>query len=1016
MRAHRSRVASLAALLLLGACADGIRPLAPDIDVGPRARFNGGAVSGPSVVISQVYGGGNNSGATYRNDFVELFNRGDAPATLTGLSVQYASATSSGNFSANPVVTLTGTLAPGQYYLVQLAGGTSVGLPLPTPDATGTANMSGTAGKVVLVNGTTGLACNGSTGQPCTPAQLAQIVDLVGYGNANFFEGSSAVATLGNATAGLRRNGGCTDTGNNGADFATGTPAPRNTASALTTCTATPPAVVTSVTVTPASASLVVGATTPLTAVARDASNNVVSGQNFTWSSSVPAVASVSVNGTVTAEAVGQASITASVTTSNGVVTSAPVVITVTAPAGVPAVRFSELHYDNTGADVNERIEIEGPAGTDLTGWRVLLYNGDGGAVYDTRVLSGLIPVTCGSRGVVVLDYPSNGIQNGPDGLALVDASNTVIEFLSYEGTFVATDGPAAGSTSVNMGVFEQSSPYGFSLQRNAAGTAWAAPAAATFGGCNGTGIAPPQPGFVDFFGRTPPGGSDGDPPLPVGFQGQIFATPRTSLGTATGETVVWSSDTPDLATIDSSGVITGVSAGSAVFRATTPTASGTYTLPITVAAASSTASYLGNAEFGEPADGTPTDDYIVRRAEFTASWNEPKGIPNWVSYNLEATHFGAEDRCDCFTFDPLLPLSFQRYTTADYTGASAVAGYNIARGHLTRSADRTASNLDNANSFLFTNIFPQSSEMNSGPWALFENYLGDLARNQNREVYIITGTAGSQGTVKNEGRITIPSAAWKVAVILPRNAGLADVTDRNTAEVIAVIMANNASSTGGWEQYRTTVDAVEALSGYDLLALLPDAIEAQIERGNRFPTAVLNGPFSGIEGSAIAMSAAASSDPDAGTTLTYAWSFGDGTTATGATVNKTYVQDGTYTVTLTVTDQFGATHTVTSTATVANAAPAVTLVPAATWKAGVAGSLGVHWTDPAGTRDAPYTVRINWGDGSAITQFSSLTVPVNPLARLKSYSAPGQYTVTVTVTDRNSGVGTQTLLLTVAP
>jgi PKD repeat protein len=127
-------------------------------------------------------------------------------------------------------------------------------------------------------------------------------------------------------------------------------------------------------------------------------------------------------------------------------------------------------------------------------------------------------------------------------------------------------------------------------------------------------------------------------------------------------------------------------------------------------------------------------------------------------------------------------------------------------------------------------------------------------------------------------------------------------------------------------------------------------------------------------------------------------------------------VQDGTYTVTLTVTDQFGATHTVTSTATVSNVAPNVILTPAATWKAGVASSLGVRWTDPAANRDAPYVVRINWGDGSAITQFSSLTVPVNPLTRLKSYAAPGQYTVTVTVTDRNGGVGTQTLLLTVAP
>src|SRR5512143_3122221 len=70
-----------------------------------------------NVVISQVYGGGGNTGAPYTNDFVELFNRGTASVLLTGMSVQYASATGTGNFGSNPVVALSGTLAPGQYYL-----------------------------------------------------------------------------------------------------------------------------------------------------------------------------------------------------------------------------------------------------------------------------------------------------------------------------------------------------------------------------------------------------------------------------------------------------------------------------------------------------------------------------------------------------------------------------------------------------------------------------------------------------------------------------------------------------------------------------------------------------------------------------------------------------------------------------------------------------------------------------------------------------------------------------------
>jgi predicted extracellular nuclease len=188
-----------------------------------------------SVVISQVYGGGGNSGAPLQNDFVELFNRSSAPVSIAGWSVQYASATGTGNFAANPVVALSGTLQPGQYYLIKLASGGTVGATLPTADATVTTlNMSGSSGKVALVNSSAGLACNGGS-LPCSAAQLAQIVDLVGYGGANFFE-NAPTATLTNTTAAIRLNSGCTDTDINNADFTTGAPAPRSTASPLSPC------------------------------------------------------------------------------------------------------------------------------------------------------------------------------------------------------------------------------------------------------------------------------------------------------------------------------------------------------------------------------------------------------------------------------------------------------------------------------------------------------------------------------------------------------------------------------------------------------------------------------------------------------------------------------------------------------------------------------------------------------------------------------------------------------------
>jgi len=210
------------------------------VAVGAMLASVGHAAAAGNVVISQVYGGGGNSGAPYQNDFVELFNRSSSPISITGWSVQYASANGTGNFSQNAVTPLSGVLAAGQYYLVKEAGGTN-GSPLPLADASGTVNMSGTGGKVILANTSTGLACNGTPSPgltPCTGAQLAQIVDLVGYDGANFFEGTAAAPTLSNTTSAQRKGAGCMDSDDNGSDFAADAPAPRNTVSTFHTCPA----------------------------------------------------------------------------------------------------------------------------------------------------------------------------------------------------------------------------------------------------------------------------------------------------------------------------------------------------------------------------------------------------------------------------------------------------------------------------------------------------------------------------------------------------------------------------------------------------------------------------------------------------------------------------------------------------------------------------------------------------------------------------------------------------------
>ena len=183
------------------------------------------AVVSPDVVISQVYGAGGNSGASFQNDFIELFNRGNATVNLTGWAVQYASATGT-TWSKTD---LSGMLAPGKYLLIQQAGGAN-GPPLPTPDITGTIAMAATAGKVVLTNTNTLIA----SGTSC-PAG-ATVVDILGYGTtANCFEGATT-ANLSATTAALRAMNGCTETDNNASDFAATAPNPRNNALPAAIC------------------------------------------------------------------------------------------------------------------------------------------------------------------------------------------------------------------------------------------------------------------------------------------------------------------------------------------------------------------------------------------------------------------------------------------------------------------------------------------------------------------------------------------------------------------------------------------------------------------------------------------------------------------------------------------------------------------------------------------------------------------------------------------------------------
>ena len=185
-------------------------------DCGPAAA---------DIVISQVYGGGGNAGATFTHDFIELFNQGPTTVNLSGWSVQYISATGTGTWAVTP---LTGSIAPGGYYLIQQAQGAGGTTALPAPDAVGTIAMSATAGKVALSSSTA----------PFEGSCPTCAVDLVGYGpTASCFEGASPTAATTNTTAAIRKRSGCFDSDNNNIDFSVAPPTPRNTASPTNSCT-----------------------------------------------------------------------------------------------------------------------------------------------------------------------------------------------------------------------------------------------------------------------------------------------------------------------------------------------------------------------------------------------------------------------------------------------------------------------------------------------------------------------------------------------------------------------------------------------------------------------------------------------------------------------------------------------------------------------------------------------------------------------------------------------------------
>ena len=237
----------------------------------------------------------------------------------------------------------------------------------------------------------------------------------------------------------------------------------------------------------------------------------------------------------------------------------------------------------------------------------------------------------------------------------------------------------------------------------------------------------------------------------------------------------------------------------------------------------SASASSQVQITMGNPSQaGARPDNYLLLKPQYALSYNASKGIPNWVSWQLNQSWLGPIDRLNDFRPDDTLPSNFYHVTPSDYSGS----GYD--RGHQAPSGDRTRSQEDNSATFLMSNMIPQTPDLNRGPWQKLESYSRQLV-SEGKELYIIAGVTGQKGTLA-EGKISIPARNWKVVVVLEKpGLGLAGVT-ANT-RVIAVDMPNEEGiKERDWTEYRTTVKQIEKATGYNLLSNVPDKVQQIIE------------------------------------------------------------------------------------------------------------------------------------------------------------------------------------------
>ncbi len=295
---------------------------------------------------------------------------------------------------------------------------------------------------------------------------------------------------------------------------------------------------------------------------------------------------------------------------------------------------------------------------------------------------------------------------------------------------------------------------------------------------------------------------------------------------------------------------------------------------------ASSVHLLMGNPTNAMASLATP-NNYLMEKPTYSLSYNKTLGRPNWVSWHLDNSWYGSLARNDTFRPDPSVLPDWYRVQAFDFF----TTGFD--RGHMTPNADRDNPNRVpiNQETYLMSNMVAQSPDNNQGPWANLENYLRTLT-NAGQEIYIVAGPAGMGGTGSSgfmntiaNGHVTVPAYTWKAALVLPNPHSDSDVARVTAAtRTIAVIMPNiqgirsSPNNPSDWQNYLTTVDAIEQLCVCDLYSNVPQAIQNSIEAGTNGanPPGVEGQSQSFNEDVAAALNLHDPASPDPNATFTY--------------------------------------------------------------------------------------------------------------------------------------------------